>query len=153
MGLVANYWQYTPLLILLSIKMNRKHQQNAAGGQRDSTLYLQPIIHQFFCESLRCQAYLKSNGCFHRLLFIRTSNSSVQITARCESVRVRWEIRWCGQRTGWAKILVHRFTHSSTVNLDLRGNLKRTGKKTKTKIKKLSNNNILGKSKISLFCT
>ena len=43
--------------------------------------------------------------------------------------------------------LVHLFTHSSTVNLDVRGNLKRTRKK------KLSNNNILGKSKISLFCT
>ena len=40
MGLVANFWQYTPLLILLSIKMNRKHQQNAAGGERDCTLYL-----------------------------------------------------------------------------------------------------------------
>ena len=137
MGLVANYWQYTPLLILLSIKMNRKHQQNAAGGERDSTLYLWPIIHQFFCESLRCQAYLKSNGCFHRLLFIRTSNSSVQITARCESVRVRWEIRWCGQRTGWAKILVHRFTHSSTNNLDIRGNLKTTWQKDKNQNKEI----------------
>ena len=49
------------------------------------------FIFAAFGESLNCLAasYLKSNGGFHRLLFIRSSSSS------SSTLSVRWELRRC----------------------------------------------------------